>query len=146
MKKNEKNKSVKKIKEAPNNLKKNQMFKWVLEKLVFDFPDSATTKLTKKRLIKDIIPSLQKHETMSLQSMIQGTSKHHFVNMDENPNPVGKKWLEQHHEFKKINKRVFFSFAIDSEKRLYGFMIDSNFHALWYDHYHKIWPSNKQNT
>ncbi len=133
-------------KKQSNNLKENPLFKWVLEKLVFDFPDSATTKLTKKRLIQDIIPSLQKHEGMSLQSMIQGNNKHHFVNMNESPNPVGKKWLEQHHEFKKINKKIFFSFAIDSEKRLYGFIVDSKFHVLWYDHYHKIWPSDKKNT
>ncbi len=128
------------------NLKKNQLFKWVLKKLVFNFPDSATTELTKKRLIQDIIPNLQKHESMSLQSMIQGTGKHHFANMDKNPNPVGKKWLEQHHEFKEIDKSSFFSFAIDNKKRLYGFMTDSEFHVLWYDHYHEIWPSDKQNT
>lgn len=37
-------------------------------------------------------------------------------------------------------------FRLSGRKRLYGFLIDNQFHIVWWDPEHQIWPSKKKHT
>lgn len=37
-------------------------------------------------------------------------------------------------------------FRLSGQERLYGFLIDNEFHLVWWDPEHKIWPSEKKHT
>lgn len=37
-------------------------------------------------------------------------------------------------------------FRLSSKKRLYGFLVENEFHLLWWDPNHEVWPSKKRNT
>ena len=37
-------------------------------------------------------------------------------------------------------------FRLNGTKRLYGFLVDNEFHLLWWDPNHKVWPSKKRHT
>lgn len=37
-------------------------------------------------------------------------------------------------------------FRLSGTKRLYGFLVDNEFHLLWWDPNHEVWPSRKRHT
>ena len=37
-------------------------------------------------------------------------------------------------------------FRLSGTKRLYGFLVDNEFHLLWWDPNHEVWPSEKRHT
>ncbi len=146
MKKSEKKKLAKeKNKKNKNNSMKDMLFKWKLKKLSLDFPEATKKELTVKLLIQKIIPALQNHESVKLLEVTKAHPNHHEVDFADSKNPIGKKWLDQHSEFKGMGYKLF-SFHIDGERRLYGYIDGSVFYPIWYDNNHGLYPSPKKFT
>lgn len=95
---------------------------------------------------KDVVDLLQKlgsFETMKLKNLFAGDSQHgkHY-DPTELP-PAAQKRLAA---LKRDDETQISRVRLSGKKRLYGFMRENVFYALWWDPEHKVWPSKKSHT
>lgn len=126
------------------DLIKKENFQWSFENFDFNFPVDVKTHLTLELLLTKIIPTLQQHEQEKWGTMYTHQQHHFIADMTTSKNPAPMKRLK-HLKIENLDDE-FFSFRIDSKKRLYGHVVGAVFYILWYDHSHLLYPSAKRNT
>lgn len=60
--------------------------------------------------------------------------------------PKNKDIVENDEDQKKIPVDSIARFELDGKKRLYGFLVQNEFHIVWWDPNHQVWPSTLKNT
>lgn len=92
-----------------------------------------------------VLEKLKQFETCSLGEIMSGAFSEFTIysNFSEcpNPEPIGRLGRYYDRQGDSLAR-----FRLGGTQRLYGFLIDHEFHVLWWDPNHEIWPSSKKHT
>lgn len=93
--------------------------------------------------VVDLVKKLGSFETMKIKDLFAAGSQHgkHY-DPAEMPSGAQKRLAELRRDDETQISRV----RLSGRKRLYGFMREHVFYAVWWDPKHQVWPSMKRNT
>ncbi|MCY3986066.1 MAG: hypothetical protein OXF23_03365 [Candidatus Dadabacteria bacterium] len=114
-------------------------FRWNTENADLE-GEYGWSKIELKALLNEVIPRLQKYETMTWGE-IEGKESH-FIDVD-NCSKEAQKRLK---EIKLDDVEQLFSLRIGSRKRIFGWRKEAIFYVLWWDPDHKIYLSKIKHT
>lgn len=98
-------------------------------------------KVTKEELIEEILPKIKSFETMSFAQLAPQRSNHHSMPVKNLSQPAKNRITEI-----ALNQDDLFSFKISGQKRLWGTTVENEFHVLWWDPEHTVYPVDKSHT
>lgn len=93
---------------------------------------------------RDLLEHLRQYESKTIGELVGGSFSEFksYNNFAECPNRAATNRLAELYDAPDSIAR----FRLSSTKRLYGFLVDNEFHLLWWDPNHEVWPSRKRHT
>ena len=91
---------------------------------------------------RDFLTKLKQYERLSPQEAKQFKTFDIYQNFGDCPNPKATRRLEEKYEGCDTIAR----FRLNGKKRLFGVVYGNEFHILWWDPEHAVWPSKKRHT
>ena len=93
---------------------------------------------------KVLLEHLRQYESRTIGELRSGrvSDFKSYDNFADCPNTTAIKRLAELYEAPDSIAR----FRLGGKKRLYGFLVDNEFHLLWWDPNHEVWPSKKRHT
>lgn len=93
---------------------------------------------------KDLLQHMSQYESMTVGKLRSGRfhDSTSYDNFDACPNKAAVDRLVEQYDAPDSIAR----FRLSGTKRLYGFLVDNEFHLLWWDPNHEVWPSTKRHT
>lgn len=93
---------------------------------------------------KDLLEHLRQYESRTVGELRGGrlSDFKSYPDFADCPNKMAVNRLATHYDATDSIAR----FRLSGTKRLYGFLVDNEFHLLWWDPNHKVWPSRKRHT
>lgn len=92
-----------------------------------------------------LLRKLREFECCTLSEILSPSYKafHLYTNCSDCPNRKAVRRLGERYE---CDSDAIARFRLGGTERLYGFLVGHEFHILWWDKDHEIWPSRKKNT
>lgn len=92
-----------------------------------------------------VLEKLKQFESCRLGEITSGVFKDFTVysNFSTCPNPEPIERLGRYYDRESDSLARF---RLGGTQRLYGFLVEHEFHVLWWDPRHEIWPSEKKHT
>lgn len=98
-----------------------------------------------ERKHQEVLSKLADFEKATVKELRSGNYQAFRIYRDFSscPNTDAVKRLGEKYE---TDSDVIGRFRLSGRERLYGFLISNEFHLVWWDPEHEIWPSNKKHT
>ena len=121
---------------------------WCFRSCVFDksFPWSPTNPKLQEMFVANVLPRLAQLESMTWNDIKNNVKHNHYLNPDGFSTKAKHELIDM-----ELSPEEVFSLRIDGKKRLYGTIVGSTFHMLWFDANHGdnnncVYPSRLKHT